>query len=133
MPEVITGPPIFPGDAEHIHPLLLARGWSQRRVVLILYGVCAVFGLLAAGSMTTSSPITAFVLFIIAVVVIMGVGHLRYHEVDELRAGVKRTVGDRRIRVANNIRMRRAGLALSKASTLTDIFEAVADAEFEEC
>ena len=130
---LISGRPIFQGDAEHIHHMLLARGWSQRRVALILYAVCAVFGLLAAGSMKTSSPMTAFILFVIAVVVIMGVGHLRYHEVDELRAGVKRTVGDRRIRVANNIRVRRAGLALSKASSLAEIFDAVRQMlEFEE-
>jgi hypothetical protein len=52
---------------------------------------------------------------------------------DELRAGVKRTVGDRRIRVANNIRVRRAGLALSKASNLNEIFEAIRQMlEFEE-
>jgi UDP-GlcNAc:undecaprenyl-phosphate GlcNAc-1-phosphate transferase len=130
---VISGRPIFQGDGEHIHHMLLARGWSQRRVVLILYAVCAVFGLLAAISIKTSSPLTGFVLFVIAVAVILGVGQLRYHEVDELRAGVKRAVGDRRMRVANNIRMRRAGLALSKAATLNDIFEAVRQLlEFEE-
>jgi UDP-GlcNAc:undecaprenyl-phosphate/decaprenyl-phosphate GlcNAc-1-phosphate transferase len=117
--------PIFEGDGEHIHHMLLARGWSQRRVVLMLYSVCAIFGLLAALSTKTSSPVTGFVLFVIAVVVIVAVGQLRYHEVDELRAGVKRTVGDRRIRVANNIRMRRAGLALSKAASLNELFEAV--------
>jgi hypothetical protein len=100
---------------------------------LILYSVCAVFGLLAALSTKTSSPMTGFVLFVIAVAVIVAVGHLRYHEVDELRAGVKRTVGDRRLRVANNIRVRRAGLALSKASNLNEVFEALRDMlEFEE-
>jgi UDP-GlcNAc:undecaprenyl-phosphate GlcNAc-1-phosphate transferase len=130
---VIGRRPIFQGDDEHIHHMLLARGWSQRRVVLILYAVCAAFGLLAAISIKTSSPLTGFVLFVIAVAVILGVGQLRYHEVDELRAGVKRTVGDRRIRLANNIRMRRAGLALSKAATPNDLFEAVGQMlEFEE-
>jgi len=125
--------PIFQGDGEHIHHMLLARGWSQRRVVLILYSVCAVFGLLAALSTKTSSPMTGFVLFVIAAAVIVAVGNLRYHEVDELRAGVKRTVGNRRIRVANNIRVRRAGLALSKAATLNDLVEAVSQMlEFEE-
>lgn len=117
--------PIFQGDSEHIHHMLLARGWSQRRVVLILYAVCAVFGLLAALFTKTSSPQTGFVLFVIAVAVIIGVGHLRYHEVDELRAGMKRTVGDRRIRVANNIRLRRASLALSQASSVGELFEAI--------
>ncbi len=125
--------PVFEGDGEHIHHMLLARGWSQRRVVLILYSVCAMFGLLAALSTKTSSPMTGFVLFVIAAAVIVAVGHLRYHEMDELRAGVKRTVGNRRIRVANNIRVRRAGLALSKAATLNELFEAVRQMlEFEE-
>ncbi|HAF23225.1 MAG TPA: hypothetical protein DCK93_10010 [Blastocatellia bacterium] len=130
---LISGRPIFQGDGEHIHHMLLARGWSQRRVVLILYGVCAVFGLLAALSTKTSSPVTGLVLFVIAVAVIVAVGHLRYHEMDELRAGVKRTVGDRRVRVANNIRVRRASLALSKASNLNELFEAIRQMlEFEE-
>lgn len=125
--------PIFQGDGEHIHHMLLARGWSQRRVVLILYAVCAAFGLLAALFTKTSSPQTGFVLFVIAVAVIIAVGHLRYHEVDELRAGVKRTVGDRRMRVANNIRVRRASLSLSKASNLNELFEAIGlMLEFEE-
>lgn len=130
---IISGRPLFQGDDEHIHHMLLARGWSQRHVVLILYAVCAVFGLLAAISIKTSSPVTGLVLFVVSVAVILGVGQLRYHEVDELRAGVKRTVGDRRLRVANNIRMRRAGLALSKAASLNEIFEAVRQMlEFEE-
>lgn len=130
---MIGGRPIFQGDSEHIHHMLLARGWSQRRVVLILYAVCAAFGLLAALFTKTSSPQTGFVLFVIAVAVIIAVGNLRYHEVDELRAGVKRTVGDRRIRVANNIRMRRASLSLSKATNLNELFDAMAlMLEFEE-
>ncbi len=125
--------PIFEGDGEHIHHMLLARGWSQRRVVLILYSVCAGFGLFAALTTKASSPVTGFVLFVIAAVVIVALGQLRYHEVDELRAGVKRTVGDRRIRVANNIRVRRAGLALSKAASLNEVFEALRRMlEFEE-
>lgn len=122
---LISGKPMFQGDGEHIHHMLLARGWSQRRVALILYGACALFGLGAALSTTTSSPQTGFVLFVISVAVIIAVGHLRYHEVDELRAGVKRTVGDRRLRVANNIRVRRASRALSKASNLGELFDAL--------
>jgi UDP-GlcNAc:undecaprenyl-phosphate GlcNAc-1-phosphate transferase len=130
---LISGRPLFQGDGEHIHHMLLARGWSQRRVVMILYAVCAVFGLLAAVSTKTSSPVTGLVLFVIAVAVIIAVGHLRYHEVDELRAGMKRTVGDRRVRVANNLRVRRASLALTKALTLNELFEAVGNMlEFEE-
>ncbi|HLA09948.1 MAG TPA: MraY family glycosyltransferase [Pyrinomonadaceae bacterium] len=130
---MIGGRPLFQGDNEHIHHMLLARGWSQRHVVLVLYAVCAAFGLLAAISTKTSSPVTGLVLFVFAVAVIVALGHLRYHEVDEIKAGVKRTVGDRRIRVANNIRIRRASLALAKASSLDELFLAVRQMlEFEE-
>jgi hypothetical protein len=53
------------------------------------------------------------------------VGHLRYHEIDELRAGVKRTVSDRRLRVANNVRVRRASVELSTASEIDEVFTAI--------
>ena len=121
---LLSRTPVFQGDNEHIHHMLLARGWSQRRVVLVLYGVCALFGLVALIFPATGSRLTGFMLFVISVAVIIAVGHLRYHEVEELRAGVKRTVADRRLRVANNIRVRRAALALSKASDLHEMFEA---------
>ena len=121
---LLSRKPVFQGDNEHIHHMLLARGWSQRRAALVLYGVCALFGLAALIFPATGSKLTGFMLFVISVAVIIAVGHLRYHEVDELRAGVKRTVGDRRLRVANNIRVRRAALALSKASDLHEMFEA---------
>jgi UDP-GlcNAc:undecaprenyl-phosphate/decaprenyl-phosphate GlcNAc-1-phosphate transferase len=121
---LVSRKPVFQGDDEHIHHMLLARGWSQRRAALVLYAVCAGFGLVALMFPATGSKLTGFMLFVISVAVIIAVGHLRYHEVDEIRAGVKRTVGDRRLRVANNIRVRRAARALSKASDLHELFEA---------
>jgi len=121
---LLSRKPVFEGDNEHIHHMLLARGWSQRRAALVLYGACALFGLVALIFPVTGSKLTGFMLFVISVAVIIAVGHLRYHEVDELRAGVKRTVSDRRLRVANNIRVRRAALAVSKASDLEEMFEA---------
>jgi UDP-GlcNAc:undecaprenyl-phosphate/decaprenyl-phosphate GlcNAc-1-phosphate transferase len=122
---LLSRKPVFEGDNEHIHHMLLARGWSQRRAALVLYIVCLLFGLLALIFPATGSKLTGFMLFVISVAVIIAVGHLRYHEVDELRAGVKRTVGDRRLRVANNIRVRRAAVAVSKASDLDEMFAAV--------
>ena len=122
---LISRKPIFEGDDEHIHHMLLARGWSQRQTALALYGVCALFGLLAMLFARTGSHSTGFVLFVVTVVVLIAVGHLRYHEVEELRAGVKRTVADRRVRVANNIRVRRASRALTKAHSLEQMVEAV--------
>jgi UDP-GlcNAc:undecaprenyl-phosphate GlcNAc-1-phosphate transferase len=130
---LISRKPVFEGDNEHIHHMLIARGWSQRRAALVLYAACAAFSLVAILFAGTGSWLIGFTLFVLAVVTMLGLGHLRYHEVDEIRAGVKRTVGDRRNRIANNLRVRRASMAFSKASDLNEIFDAMkVMLEFEE-
>lgn len=35
------------GDRRHLHHRLFDLGWSQRRIVLLVYGLCCLFGLLA--------------------------------------------------------------------------------------
>lgn len=121
----INGKPLFQGDREHIHHMLLARGWSQRRVVLVLYGVSAAFGMLAMLFVNSGSALTAVLLFVIGVAVVVAVGQLRYHEVDELRASVKRNLGARRERAARNIQLRKACRTVSAAGTLSELFDGV--------
>jgi UDP-GlcNAc:undecaprenyl-phosphate/decaprenyl-phosphate GlcNAc-1-phosphate transferase len=123
----LSGKPIFKGDREHIHHKLLARGWSQRRVVFVLYGVSAAFGLMAMLFVNTGNGLTAVILFVLGVAVALALGNLRYHEVAELRASVKRNIGDRRVRAINNLRMRRACEALSSAASLDQLFDAVVE------
>lgn len=121
-----SGKPLFQGDREHIHHMLLARGWSQRRTAFVLYGVCALFGMLALVFVTDAARrATGFVLLVVGAAVVLGVGRLRYHEVDEFKAGVKRNLTKRRLRVANNIRVRRASRTMSHAATLGQIFDAL--------
>ncbi|PYS46345.1 MAG: hypothetical protein DMF68_19440 [Acidobacteria bacterium] len=117
--------PVFQGDREHIHHKLLERGWSQRRVALALYSVCAVFGLLALLFINEGSArTTGLILFVLAVAIVLFVGSLQYHEVDEIKAGMRRNFNERRLRVANHVGVRRASRAMSKAATLGDIFSA---------
>lgn len=124
---LISGRPLFKGDREHIHHMLLARGWSQRRVALALYGVCALFGLLAMFFVSATERAIALVLFIVGAAVVLAIGRLRYHEVDEIKAGMRRNLTERRRRTANNIRVRRASRAMSQAGTLGEIFSAVGE------
>lgn len=123
--------PLFQGDREHIHHKLLARGWSQRRVALVLYSVCALLGLQAMlfTQVGTVGRITGLWLFIVGVGIIFLVDRLHYHEIDEIRAGFRRSLSlaERRVRLANNIRMRRANAALAKATSLQELFAAVRD------
>ena len=123
----MSGKPIFKGDREHIHHMLLARGWSQRRVVFVLYLASAAFGLAAMLFVNSGSGLAAVILFVLGVAIALALGNLRYHEVAELRASVKRNLGDRRTRGINNLRMRRACESLSAAANLTQFFAAVID------
>jgi hypothetical protein len=71
----------------------------------------------------SGSSLTAVVLFVVGVAVVIALGNLRYHEVDELRASVKRNIGNRRARVTNNLRVRRASEAVASAATLGELFD----------
>jgi len=70
--------PIFSGDRGHIHHKLLDRGFTPRKVSLLLYGVCAIG---AMGSLFMASQ--HFEILIIAMfclVVGIGIRHLGYVE-----------------------------------------------------
>ncbi len=123
----LSGRGLFQADREHIHHMLLARGWSQRRVALVLYGVCALFGLSALVFVSNTGRATGLVLFVVGAAVTVGIGRLRYHEFDELRDTLKRRLAlpDRRMRTANHICVRRATRSLSEAATLAELFDAL--------
>lgn len=124
---LISGRPLFEGDREHIHHKLLERGWSQRRVAFVLYGVCAAFGLVALLFVSDGGGgrTTGLLLLVTGAAIVLVAGRLRYHEVDEVRASVKRHVTDRRERGINNIAIRRASHAMAKANTLGDLLAAL--------
>jgi hypothetical protein len=114
----------------------LARGWSQRNVVFALYSLCAVFSLLALLTVSNggSARITAVTLIVMGAAVVFVAGRLRYPELDEIKAGIKRTIGDRRVRVANHVRVRRACRMMGQAQNVGAIFagarELLSSAEF---
>src|SRR5258708_16723873 len=100
--------PTSPLPPEHIHHMLLDRGWSQRRVSLVLYGVSALFGLLAMLLVNSGDSLIAVLLYVVGTVVVLGLGPLRFHEGGEVRARGKRNIGEGRVRPAEKLRMRQA-------------------------
>jgi UDP-GlcNAc:undecaprenyl-phosphate GlcNAc-1-phosphate transferase len=89
----ISGRPVFSADEEHIHHKLLARGFSQRKVVVILYAVSATFGLVSLILLRPGGAAIGIVF------VVLGIG--------ELRRVAQRTIDQRRVFV-NNLAVRRA-------------------------
>lgn len=115
----LNGKPLFQPDAEHIHHRLLKRGFSQRHAVLILYGVCAFFGLLSL-AMLHGERTTALVLVVLAAGVTIGIPQLRYPEFQEMGRVLERTAGQKRI-IENNLCVRHAEEALQAAGSVPDL------------
>jgi hypothetical protein len=123
----LSGQPLFAADRQHIHHKLLERGFSQQQVVWILYVVSAACGLLSLFLLYPSGPTVGVVLFVIGVGIWVGVQHLGYQEFIELGRVASRTIEQKRI-IVNNLSIRRATRALSKAQRFEDIRDVLQDA-----
>jgi UDP-GlcNAc:undecaprenyl-phosphate GlcNAc-1-phosphate transferase len=79
---------IFLPDKSHIHHQLIARGFSHRNVVLILYLVAFAFGVGAFVVTITNNIGASLILVAVTVATIIGVRQLRYREMMVLRNGI---------------------------------------------
>lgn len=126
----ISGKPLFGADREHIHHKLLQRGMSHRQVVILLYGVSAIFALLSLFLLWPTGSTLGLVLAVLGCGIWIGVQHLGYLEFGEIRRLAQRTMGQRQVFV-NDLAIRRATEELKVASdfpslcrVLTAAFEA---------
>jgi UDP-GlcNAc:undecaprenyl-phosphate GlcNAc-1-phosphate transferase len=78
---ILRGQSILSADRGHIHHRLIDRGMSQRRVVLIIYGVCGFAAVLALlQRFTNNYYLTALLVLALAFAAWIGIGYLRYSE-----------------------------------------------------
>ena len=73
--------PIFMADRQHIHHLLLSKGWNQRRVVMTLYAITVVFTALALFSMFLKDRDAFLILAVFSVLVIVIITKLGYLDI----------------------------------------------------
>ncbi len=104
---LISGRPVFTADAEHIHHKLLQHGMTHRQVVILLYGVSAVFAMLSLFLLWPTGSSLGLVLAVLGIGVWIGVQHLGYLEFGELARVAHRTFDQPQIFV-NNLAIRRA-------------------------
>jgi UDP-GlcNAc:undecaprenyl-phosphate GlcNAc-1-phosphate transferase len=111
---LIGGRPIFTADREHIHHKLLQHGLSHRQVVIVLYGVSAVFALLSLFLLWPTGSSLGLVLAVLGMGIWIGVQRLGYLELGELGRVAQRTLEQRQIFI-NNLAIRRATEELKTA------------------
>ncbi len=104
---LISGRPVFTADAEHIHHKLLQHGMTHRQVVILLYGVSAIFAMLSLFLLWPTGSSLGLVLAVLGIGVWIGVQHLGYLEFGELARVAHRTFDQPQIFV-NNLAIRRA-------------------------
>jgi len=115
--------PIFEADNAHIHHRLLARGFTPRRVALLLYGVC---GLAAAFSLLQSvvnQRYAGLVIVIFCAAAWLGIQHLGYVEFGMAGRLVLR--GEFRRVLAAQLVMRKLEQELGAADTPEECWKAV--------
>ena len=76
----IRNQPIFTADHSHIHHKLLSRGLTPRRVVLILYGFCAIAAAASLLLTMKQQRYQGFVIVLVCLTVWLGIQHLGYNE-----------------------------------------------------
>jgi len=123
----IGGRPVFTADREHIHHKLLQRGMSHRQVVIVLYGVSALFALLSLFLLWPTGSTLGLVLAVLGTGIWIGVQHLGYLEFGEIRRVAQRTIEQRHIFV-NNLAIRRATEELKVAHDFQQVSRILAAA-----
>ena len=74
--------PIFKPDKGHLHHRLLARGFTQKQAVLLMYVVSALFGLCALALTAVSTQAATLIILIVAAAVFLGVRKLGILQMD---------------------------------------------------
>jgi UDP-GlcNAc:undecaprenyl-phosphate/decaprenyl-phosphate GlcNAc-1-phosphate transferase len=116
----ISGRPVFTGDREHIHHKLLQRGLSHRQVVIVLYGVSAIFALFSLFLLWPASRMLGLVLTVLGLGVWVGVQRLGYLEFGEVRRVAQKTI--ERQHLINNLAILRAVEELKISNDYTQIW-----------
>jgi hypothetical protein len=80
----LNGKPIFLGDRRHIHHILIERGLKPRNAVILLYGVCGLFGLFSLLFLNPSGRRIGIFLVLLGICICLGIQQLHCQEFKEL-------------------------------------------------
>src|SRR5205823_5329934 len=98
----LGGKSVFSADREHIHHKMMDLGLTHRQVVIVLYGISALFALLSIFVMYPGKGLVGLVFFVVGAIFFVGVQHLGYAEFSEIRRIAQRTIQQRQV-IVNNL------------------------------
>jgi len=84
---VVGSASIFQADRQHIHHRLLQMGLTHRRAVMVLWGVCAVLGILSLFAVGSHGVDILLLVTVVSITLFAGVRQLGYQEVNVLQRG----------------------------------------------
>lgn len=83
----VLGKKMFLPDQSHIHHILLKLGYSQRHVVVIIYGITIFLGLISLAFVFAKDQLSAYVLAVPGIIIFLAVkklGYLEYVAADKI-------------------------------------------------
>jgi UDP-GlcNAc:undecaprenyl-phosphate/decaprenyl-phosphate GlcNAc-1-phosphate transferase len=120
-----SGKPIFQGDRRHIHHMLLARGLTPKRTVTLLYGVCALFGLVSLLFLNPTGGTVGLAFAVLGTCLWIGIRKLKYTELRELNAHVARGIHNQRKLITGSVNVGRMIDDLKASSNLGQLLESL--------
>jgi UDP-GlcNAc:undecaprenyl-phosphate GlcNAc-1-phosphate transferase len=84
----LNGFSMFEADKDHVHHRLLRLGFSQRRAVLILYGLCAALCVFAFLTVTIKNINITLFMGAVVIAFVIGIRSLKYQEFKILESGL---------------------------------------------
>jgi UDP-GlcNAc:undecaprenyl-phosphate/decaprenyl-phosphate GlcNAc-1-phosphate transferase len=118
----VRNEPIFAGDRGHIHHRLLERGFTPRRVALLLYGACGVAAALSLLQSAIHGRLAGLAIVFFALVAWAGIQYLGYAEFGAARrflSGVFRPM------LSAHVQLELLERSLSSASSVEQCWRAI--------
>ena len=122
----LRGDPIFAADRGHIHHRLAEKGWTPRRVVLVIYGVTSLFAMFSLLTTVPEFRATGLVIILFCAVSWIGIQHLGYAEFTEARKII--LSGTVRQLIASQTKLRSYRHALEQAESMDDCWRLTVEA-----
>ena len=116
----VAGRSMFRADREHIHHRLLSLGFTQRRAVILLYGLCVFLGAVALAMTFANSAQVAALLVVVAAVVAVLIRKLGYHRTVGTSPLALGELRERNLKL--RARVRRTGEMLQKAGGREEVW-----------